>query len=106
MLNSFQIRSKYKIVRPSWGVETKDENRLQLAKKTPIEKFYEGKLKRTGKVALGCCPFHEEDTPSFAIYPEQNTWHCFGCDAGGDVVSFYMKKTGCSFIKAIEDLNA
>ena len=99
MLNS---NPRY-IVRPVWNQYTKDDN-LSLAKKFPIEKMYEGKLRQVGKVMMGCCLFHEERTPSFAIYPENNTWYCFAEGIGGDSISYYMKKTGCSFVKAIEEL--
>ena len=40
-------------------------------------------LKRRGKTLLGLCPFHNEKTPSFNIYPENNSFYCFGCNKGG-----------------------
>ena len=96
MLNS---KPRY-IIHPSWPEQVKEDN-IASAKRYPIEEMYEGKLRKVGQVLMGCCPFHEERTPSFAVYPEKNTWYCFGCASGGDAVSFYMKKTGCSFIQAI-----
>ena len=49
-------------------------------------------LKPRGRDLWGCCPFHEEKTPSFKVDPEKGTWHCFGCGEGGDVVDFALKK--------------
>ena len=99
------LNSKYFIHHPQWKHPAEEDNRVVSAKKFPIEKLYGKPLKQLGKVLMGCCPFHEEKTPSFAIYPENNTWYCFACSAGGYALSFYMKKTGNSFIQAIEELN-
>lgn len=85
------------------GINT--DFRLNKAKEYPIEKLYTGNLKKTGRVLMGCCPFHQESSPSFAIYPETNTWNCFAGCGGGDVVSFYMKLKGVSFQTALEELS-
>jgi DNA primase len=61
-------------------------------------------LKPQGKDLVACCPFHEEDTASFHVTPENNLWHCFGCDAGGDNIQFVMKKENVSFRHAVEKL--
>ena len=47
-------------------------------------------LRKTGRSYLGLCPFHGEKTPSFHVSPERQTYHCFGCGKGGDIVSFLM----------------
>lgn len=47
-------------------------------------------LKRNGKVLKGCCPFHDDKTPSFTIYPSTNSYNCFGCNASGTVIDFVM----------------
>jgi len=79
---------------------------VQKAKRYPIENLYSGDLKRTGKVLLGKCPFHKEDTPSFVIYPENSSWFCFGaCREGGDVINFYRKLHSCSFKEAVDELS-
>lgn len=61
------------------------------------------KLVRRGKDYSGCCPFHDDKTPSFIISPEKNLWNCLGaCGEGGDVISFVMKVEGVSFRYALE----
>lgn len=46
---------------------------------------------------IGLCPFHSEDTPSFTVFPEQNSWHCFGCHRGGSVFDLVMERDSCTF---------
>jgi len=60
------------------------------------------KLTRRGAEWVGCCPFHEDDTPSFSVSPEKNLFHCFGCDAGGGPIDWVMKREGVSFRHAVE----
>ncbi len=52
----------------------------------------------------GLCPFHDERTPSFHVRPQLGLWHCFGCDEGGDVISFVQRIDGLSFTEAVEYL--
>ena len=61
-------------------------------------------LAGAGKHFKGLCPFHAEKTPSFIVSPERQSWHCFGCDIGGDVFSFLMKYENIEFYEALKIL--
>lgn len=63
------------------------------------------KLKKKGTNYVGLCPFHKEKTPSFTINPKTNLYHCFGCDAGGDVIGFVSKTQGIGFRQAVQKLS-
>lgn len=64
------------------------------------------KLKKTGKNYSACCPFHNENTPSFSVSPDKQFYHCFGCGASGNAVKFIMEYDGVSFPDAIDQLAA
>jgi DNA primase len=61
-------------------------------------------LQKAGRNYKALCPFHNEKTPSFVVFPESQNWHCFGCDRGGDVFSFVMEYEGWDFRTALEEL--
>ncbi len=65
---------------------------------------YGTKLKKKGSNLVGLCPFHEEKTPSFTVNPKTRLYHCFGCNAGGDVIGFVTKKEGIGFRAAMNKL--
>ena len=61
-------------------------------------------LRQRGRDFWGCCPFHNEKSPSFKIDPSTQLWHCFGCGEGGDVFSFVMKLDDIGFLDAVREL--
>lgn len=61
-------------------------------------------LKKAGSSFKGLCPFHNEKTPSFTVDSKKQLFHCFGCGAGGDVVSFIMQKEGLSYPDSLKYL--
>jgi len=63
-------------------------------------------LKKAGKSLKGLCPFHIEKTPSFIVFPETGTWHCFGCGEGGDMFGFVMRSQSVDFGEALKLLAA
>lgn len=61
-------------------------------------------LKRRGKNLVGLCPFHNEKTPSFTIYPENGSFYCFGCGVGGDVITFTGLIENLDYVESIKYL--
>ena len=61
-------------------------------------------LKKKGQNYWGCCPFHNEKTPSFSVNEEKGFYHCFGCGEHGDIISFTMKSENIDFKTAISEL--
>lgn len=61
-------------------------------------------LKRSGRNLSGLCPFHSEKSPSFVVYPENNSFYCFGCGAGGDIVTFVRMAEHLEYIEALRFL--
>ena len=59
-------------------------------------------LKRRGKNLVGLCPFHNEKTPSFTVYPETASYYCFGCGAGGEVINFIRNIENLDFTEAVK----
>lgn len=57
--------------------------------------------KRVGQIEMGLCPFHQEDSPSFALYEESNTAHCYGCGWSGDTIKFIMETHNVDFKEAL-----
>lgn len=59
-------------------------------------------LRQKGRVLWSRCPLHEDKSPSFKVDPERQTFHCFGCGAGGDVIAFIQARRRCSFRQALQ----
>jgi DNA primase len=82
----------------------------QLKKDVSVQQLAEVRgvtLKKSGADLIGCCPFHEDKTPSLVITPDKNLWHCLGaCQAGGGPIDWLMKANGVSFRHAVELLRA
>ena len=78
----------------------------ELRARTPMQALVARKtrLQKAGRQWKGCCPFHGEKTPSFYVYDDG--FHCFGCGAHGDAITFVMRSDGASFIEAVERLAA
>ena len=80
------------------------EQKKETAKQTPILSLYPfKKLRKIGSRYTALCPFHNEKTASFVIYPE-NTFYCFGCHAHGDAISFMKLMKNCDFKEAVGSL--
>ncbi len=79
-----------------------------IANKGNIIKIYCGITqnipKRIGSVEMGICPFHEERTGSFAMYPETSSYYCWSCQEAGDSLTLLMKLKHLSFAEALEEL--
>src|ERR687897_261976 len=61
-------------------------------------------LKRTGRSFKGLCPFHQEKTPSFIVFPESQNFQCFGCGKGGDIFTYFMLTENLEFREALREL--
>ncbi|MDD2418581.1 MAG: DNA primase [Oscillospiraceae bacterium] len=79
----------------------------ELVSRNPIEDVASSyvRTKQRGRTSVGLCPFHGEKTPSFNLYPETNSFYCFGCGAGGDVITFVKRIENLSYIDAVRFLS-
>lgn len=59
-------------------------------------------LRKAGRMWACCCPFHQERSPSCYVYPDQQTYHCFGCGAHGDVITLVRNRENIEFSEAVE----
>jgi hypothetical protein len=78
----------------------------QVKRKTPVYDFIRGfvQLKESGETAVGKCPFHDDEHPSFSVNIEENYWHCFAGCGGGSIIDFWMKWNDCDFYTATTEL--
>ena len=78
----------------------------QLKQYSDIERIISGyvPLSRKGRNLSGLCPFHSEKTPSFFVYPQTQSFYCFGCGAGGDVITFIRRIENLEYMEAVRFL--
>ncbi len=78
----------------------------EILMRTDIEPLIGGyvSLKRAGSTLKGLCPFHSEKSPSFTVYPRDNSFYCFGCGVGGDAITFIKQIEHLDYIDAVEFL--
>ncbi|MXO64604.1 DNA primase [Altericroceibacterium endophyticum] len=81
-----------------------DELRARITLSSVIQRTT--KLQRAGREWKACCPFHNENTPSFTVSDEKGFYHCFGCGAHGDAIRWMTDQRGLSFIDAVKELAA
>ncbi len=62
-------------------------------------------LRRRGRILVGLCPFHNEKTPSFTVYPDTQSYYCFGCGAGGSIINFVQRFENLDYVEAIKTLS-
>ena len=79
-----------------------EEIKTYIVEKTKLEDLISEDLdlKRQSGRMTGCCPFHEENTPSFYVFSDH--YHCFGCGAHGDVINYVREKRGLGFIESLK----
>lgn len=87
---------------PAGAEDAKEEIRARAKLEEIVREHV--RLRVQGRQLLGLCPFHSEKTPSFRVTPETQTWHCFGCDKGGDVFTFVELIEKTDFRGALEML--
>ena len=87
-----------------------DEELERLKREVSVLRLVQGfgvTMKKRGKDWVGCCPFHDDKTPSLVVSEKNNLWHCLGaCQCGGSVIDWIMKSQGVSFRHAAEILRA
>ena len=88
------------------AVRLSDDFLEQIRDRNDIESVISSyvELKRRGRNLTGLCPFHNEKTPSFTVYPETSSYYCFGCHVGGDVITFIRNIENLDYIDAVKFL--
>lgn len=83
------------------------ESKIERARNATLIEFASAELHLTKRGAnfVALCPFHNERTPSFTIFPKTNTFKCFGCQESGDVITYYMKSQDVEFTEAVQELS-
>jgi len=83
-----------------------EEFLTELRARTDIENLISQyvNLSRRGRLSKGLCPFHGEKTPSFTVYPDSQSFYCFGCGAGGDAITFMRRIENLDYVEAVKNL--
>jgi hypothetical protein len=92
----------------SWLKRTSAENGTglpseRIKKALPLRAFVSQYVELSAS-GTGCCPFHDDNVPSFSVNEEEGYWHCFACNKGGSVIDFWMTLNDCDFQTAVRDL--
>lgn len=93
--------SKVLAGRPSGLLDDED---VYTADQVPIDQLVDTPVRRQGQRGYTLCPIHHEKTPSFTIYYEDNSWHCYGCNVGGGAIDLVMKRYTLPFRDAVKYL--
>jgi hypothetical protein len=107
LINADRHIARLKFLLSTFGNKSNRVKDFELAKQqaldTPIETIAEPhtRLRKVGNKLAGLCPLHEDKRPSFYIYPDTNTFHCFGCQANGDVITLVQLLNNLSFKEAL-----
>lgn len=101
-----RLKRMQSILSPSKGGLEHWQEKVEIARHYPIAEMARSKLdfRPASKSLVALCPFHNEKRPSFYIYPETNTFHCFGCQENGDVIKLTMHLHGVDFKEAVQML--
>jgi DNA primase len=88
------------------GQKATDRRAMRLKRAIPLESVVRRctELKPSGNKLLGRCPFHDDTSPSFVVYPVTDTYYCFGCRAHGDVIAFIQHKRSKTYHQALDEL--
>ena len=86
------------------GIRLSDDFLSELRFRNPIDEVISGyvDLKTSGNTYKGLCPFHNEKTPSFTVYPATSSYYCFGCQNGGDVITFIRQIENLDYMEAVK----
>ncbi len=101
-----RLKRTLSLLNPIIAMRTNDQEAIENARRYPIFEIakYRILLQACGNKFSALCPFHEEKHASFYIYPETNTFHCFGCQEHGDIIKLTMHLYGVSFKEAVRML--
>jgi len=104
--NILRLKRMLSITNPSGKKLENWQEKVEIARHHPIIEIASNKLeiKQSGKSFTSLCPFHSEKRSSFYVYPETNTFHCFGCQENGDVIKLTMHLHGVDFKEAVRML--